>query len=81
LTSKIPSSESIVKRETSKVPPPRLKTRMVRPPFTFLYVRLPALVDNLEGEVLDVRLDLGIAEFTTNETFSVENAAKTKSVG
>jgi hypothetical protein len=46
-----------------------------------LNVKLPALVDNLEGEVLDVRLDLGIAEFTTDETFSIENAVKTKVSG
>jgi hypothetical protein len=36
---------------------------------------------NLEGEVLDVRLDLGITEFTTVETFSVENTVKTKVSG
>jgi hypothetical protein len=39
-------------------------------------VRLTTLVENGKWEVLDVRLDLSIVEFTTDETLGVENATK-----
>jgi hypothetical protein len=36
-------------------------------------VRLPAPVENLEGEVLDIGLHLGIIEFAADETFGIED--------
>ena len=38
-----------------------------------LDVGLASLVDNLEGEVLDIGLNLSIAELATDETLSVED--------
>ena len=38
------------------------------------------LVDDLEGEMLDSRLNLGIGEFTTNETLNVEDSGKAISI-
>ena len=36
-------------------------------------VRLTALVEDGEGEVLDIRLDLGVTELATNKTLRVED--------
>ena len=36
-------------------------------------VRLTALVKDGEGEVLDIRLNLGVTELATNETLRVED--------
>jgi hypothetical protein len=36
-------------------------------------VRLPGLVENLEGEVLDIGLHLDIIEFAADETLGVED--------
>jgi hypothetical protein len=41
-----------------------------------LDVRFSALVNDLEGEVLDIGLHFRIGEFATNETLSVEDTAK-----
>jgi hypothetical protein len=35
--------------------------------------RLAILVDDFEGVMLHVRLDLSVSEFTTDETLGVEN--------
>jgi hypothetical protein len=35
---------------------------------------LTALVDDFEGEVLDIRLDLSVVEFATDETLSIEDS-------
>ena len=35
---------------------------------------LATLADNLEGEVLDVGLHLGVIEFTTDETLRIEDS-------
>jgi hypothetical protein len=53
---------------------------------TVLYpdVRLAALVDDREGEVLDVGLHFGIRELATDETLGIEHAVKeiiTMSIG
>jgi hypothetical protein len=37
---------------------------------------LATLVEDLEGEVLDVGLHLGIVEFSTNETLSIKDGCK-----
>ena len=37
-------------------------------------VWLAGLVEDLEGEVLDIGLDFCIGEFTANETLSIEHA-------
>jgi hypothetical protein len=39
-------------------------------------VWLAALVENGEWEVLDIRLDLHVVEFTADESLGVENPAK-----
>ena len=39
-----------------------------------LNVRLATLVEDLEGEVLDIGLDFCIGEFATNETLGIEHA-------
>ena len=36
-------------------------------------VRLAGLVDDFEGEVLEIGLDFGIGEFTANETLCIED--------
>jgi hypothetical protein len=41
-------------------------------------VGFTTLVENSEGEVLDVRLDLSIVKFTTDETLGVENTTETR---
>lgn len=44
-------------------------------------VRLRGFVDDLEGEVLDIGLDLGIGGFATNEALGVEYARETNQHG
>jgi hypothetical protein len=39
-------------------------------------VRLPGLVENLEGEVLDIGLHLEIIEFAADETLGVEDTTQ-----
>ena len=41
-----------------------------------LDIWLPILVDDLEGEVLDVGLDFKIEEFTTDKTLNFEDTWK-----
>lgn len=42
--------------------------------FTYLNVGLGSLVNDLEGPVLHVRLDLGISETATDETLGIEDS-------
>lgn len=44
------------------------------------HIRLASFVDDFEGEVLNVGLHLGVGKFATNETFGVEDTAKTISM-
>jgi len=37
---------------------------------------LAALVDNLEGEVLDIGLDFSVVELASNETLGIEDTAR-----
>ena len=46
-----------------------------------LDVWLSSFVDDLEGEVLDIGLDLGIGGFATNEALGVEYARETNQHG
>jgi hypothetical protein len=39
-------------------------------------VWLATLVDDLEGEVLDIGLHFSIGEFATNETFGIEDTGE-----
>jgi hypothetical protein len=39
------------------------------------HIGLPALVEDLEGEMLDISLHLGIVVFSANETLSVEDTS------
>jgi hypothetical protein len=43
-------------------------------------VRFAGLVEDLEWEVFDVRLDLGVGEFTANEALGIENTTEERSV-
>ena len=41
----------------------------------YLDIRLAALAEDCEWEMLDIRLDLDIIELASNETFGIENTA------
>ena len=43
-----------------------------------LDVWLPSLVDDLEGEVLDIGLHFKIGEFTADETLNLENTWRSR---